>query len=185
MKNNVFQIISIGKQHWKKGYTYAFDACKILKDQGFDFQFTLVGGIKNIEFDYHVHDLRLEDSVTLIDTLPDTEVQALLKNADLLLLSSVADDVTPVILEAMLKKTLVLSTDWAGIQDVIQDYETGFIVPIRNSKRMAETIREIATLSKDEKERIREKAFETIRNAYGETQIAADMIEFHQILKNV
>ena len=30
--NSIFHMISVGRGHWKKGYTYAIDACKILKD---------------------------------------------------------------------------------------------------------------------------------------------------------
>lgn len=184
MKNNVFQIISIGQQHWKKGYTYALDACRTLKDQDFDFHYTLIGGTKDIELDYHIHDLQLTDLVTLLEYPPNTQVQTLLQNADLLLLSSVADQITPVVPNAMLKNILVLSTDWVGVQDVILDGETGFIVPKRNSERMAEKVQEIANLPEAEKDKIRNKAVQAIRNTSSETQIAADMFDFCQGLKN-
>ena len=182
--NNGFQIISIGQQHWKKGYTYALDACKILKDQNFDFHYTLIGGAKDIELDYHIHDLQLTGLVTLLEYPPNNQVQTLLQNADLLLLSSVADQITPVVPNAMLKSILVLSTDWAGVQDVILDSETGFIAPKRNSERMAEKVQEIANLPEVEKDNIRNKAVQAIRNTYSETQIAADLLDFCQGLKN-
>lgn len=184
MKNNVFQIISIGQQHWKKGYTYALDACKILKDQDFDFHYTLIGGTKDIELDYHIQDLQLTDLVTLLENPPNSQVQTLLQNSDLLLLSSVADHITPVVPNAQLKNILVLSTDWVGVQDLIIDTETGFIVPKRNSERMAEKVKEIANLPEAEKDKIRNKALQTIRNIYSETQIAAEIFDFCQCLKN-
>lgn len=184
-KGNIgFQIISIGQQHWKKGYSYALDACKILKDQDFDFHYTLIGGTKDIELVYHLHDLQLTDVVTLIEYPPNTQVQALLQHADLLLLPSVADDLTPVIFGAMLKNILVLSTDWAGVQDVIIDGETGFIVPKRNTDGLAEKVNEIANLPKAEKDKICNKALQAVRNTFGETQIAADIVDFCKDLKN-
>jgi colanic acid/amylovoran biosynthesis glycosyltransferase len=60
-KNKMFEIISIGRPHWKKGYQYALDACKILKDENIKFKYVIVGGAHNIELAYQVKDLALQD----------------------------------------------------------------------------------------------------------------------------
>lgn len=184
MKNEIFQIISVGRAHWKKGYTYALDACNILKGQGFVFHYTIVGGKNDIELAYQIHDLNLIESVTLVDNLSNSEVQELIQNANLLLLSSVDEDVANAVVEAMLKKTLVLSTDYGSLQNAVQDGENGFIVPIRNSDSIAKKVIEISNLLEVEKEIILKNAVETIKNTYSEKQLTSNKLDLYQSLKN-
>ena len=179
-QNNVFQIISVGRAHWKKGYTYALDACKILKDQNFEFNFTIVGGTNDIEFAYQLHDLNLTKEVTLLDKLPYDKVQKLIQDSDLLLLSSVEEGIANVVLEAMHNETLVLTTDCGGLQEVIKNGHNGFIVPIRNSLAMAKKIIEIAALQEEEKEAIKNNALQTIKTNHSEHQMVDNMLELYQ-----
>lgn len=171
-----FHIISVGRPHWVKGYTYALDACKRLKDAGFNFHYTLVGGTKDMEFAYQVHDLNLSDQLTLLNPLPYDQVQELISQADLLLLSSVKEGIANVVLEAMALGTLVLSTDCGGMQEVIRDGETGFLVPIRDSHAMADKIIDIADLKETETARIRQNGLQTILINHSEERMIAGMV---------
>jgi glycosyltransferase involved in cell wall biosynthesis len=63
-------ILSIGRQHWKKGYHYAIDACRILKDKGIKFRFIIVGGKPNEELLFQVNDLDLKDEVEFVEKVP-------------------------------------------------------------------------------------------------------------------
>src|SRR5690606_25299839 len=139
-KNKVFQLISVGRPHWIKGYTYALDACKLLKDAGFDFEYTIVGGADAIEYQYQVHDLGLEDQVHLLGQQDFETVQTLIQEADLLLLPSIEEGIANVVLEAMALGILVLSTDCGGMDEVISPDINGFLVPIRDAQAMADTI---------------------------------------------
>lgn len=179
-QNKVFQIISIGRPHWVKGYTYALDACKIIKDEGLNFHYTIVGGTNEIEFAYQVNDLDITNEVTLLDTLPYNQVQDLIINADLLVLPSVKEGVANVVLEAMSLKTLVLSTDCGGITEVIKDKENGFIVPIRDVNAMASKIIEITSLQEEEKEVIKNNAIQTIKTNHSEEQMVDKMLTLYQ-----
>ncbi|WP_417197788.1 glycosyltransferase family 4 protein [Bizionia sp.] len=169
-------IISVGRPHWVKGYSYALDACKILQAQGFDFHYTIIGGAKDIELAYQVHDLHLSKQVTLLNPLPYPQVQELIAQADLLLLPSIKEGIANVVLEAMALGTLVLSTDCGGMDEVVHDGETGFLVPIRDSQAMAAKIIEIANLSETETVRIREHGLEVIKTNHREEQMVQGMI---------
>src|SRR5690606_27843577 len=96
-----FQIISVGRTHWKKGYTYALDACVLLKDAGFSFHYTIIGAIGDIELLYQIQDLGLEKEVTLSGALPFNKVQEHMQLAEVLLLPSVEEGIANVVLEAM------------------------------------------------------------------------------------
>ncbi|WP_339634856.1 glycosyltransferase family 4 protein, partial [Bizionia echini] len=177
-----FQIVSVGRPHWVKGYPYALDACSILKAQGFDFHFTIVGGSGDIELVYQVCDLNLSEQVTLLNQLPYSQVQELILQSDLLLLSSVKEGIANVVLEAMALGTLVLSTDCGGMDEVIHDSETGFLVPIRDSQAMVAKIIEIADLTEAECLMILERARLKILEQHTEEQMVRGMLGIYNSL---
>jgi glycosyltransferase involved in cell wall biosynthesis len=179
-QDELFKIISVGRPHWIKGYNYALDACKILKVNNFEFSYAIIGGSSDIEFLYQVHDLGLQDDVTLLHQKPYEEVQSMIHSADLLLLPSQKEGIANVVLEAMSLGTLVLSTDCGGIEEVITNGKNGFIVPIRDSKSMADKIMEISNLSDIEKSRIKKEALKTIQHQHTEAQMVQDMLELYE-----
>ena len=179
-QNKIFQIISIGRPHWIKGYTYALDACKLLKDQGFQFHYTIVGGTGDIEFAYQVHDLDITNEVSLTNQRPFKQVQELIQEADLLVLPSVKEGIANVVLEAMSLNTMVLTTDCGGVSEVIKNGENGFIIPIRDSKKMADKIIDIANISQEKEDFITTNALKTIKKQHSEQQMVEAMIELYQ-----
>lgn len=183
-ENNIFEIVSIGRAHWKKGYTYALDACRLLKEKNIKFNYIIVGGANNIEYAYQVHDLKLTNEVKLLDNLPYVKVQELMQKADLFLLPSVEEGIANVVLEAMSNNTLVLTTDCGGMDEVITDGDNGFIVPIRNSEAIATKIIEILAIPKDEKTRIIKKALETLKEQHSEKQMVDQMLTLYQNIYN-
>lgn len=121
VSNTVFQIISIGRSHWVKGYSYALDMCKILKEANVKFKYTIIGADNSVELSYQIYDLGLEDHVELLPSMPFETVKSHISESDLLLLSSVKEGVANVVLEAMALRTLVLATDCGGIAEVISE----------------------------------------------------------------
>ena len=58
-------LLSVGRPHWIKGYTYALKACKLLKEQGVSFTYTIIGAAKNEELQYLIKVYGLEAEVML------------------------------------------------------------------------------------------------------------------------
>lgn len=182
--NKVFKIISVGRNHWIKGYHYAIDCCKILKEKRFQFEYHIIGAKGSEELEFLIQSNHLQNEVLLTDKTPFAEVQQLIKNADLLLLPSVEEGVANVVLEAMQIGTLVLSTNCGGMEEVIENEENGFIVPIRDAKKMAESIIEISNLSQNEKNNIVEQAKETIKRQHTEELMINEMCYlYNEIIK--
>ena len=88
--------------------------------------------------------LLLEDSVSFVGTLPFLSVLDEIRSADVLLLPSLEEGIANVVLEAMALGTLVVSTDCGGMSEVVIDKETGFLVPTRGVKDIANTIKIIS-----------------------------------------
>lgn len=179
-QNKVFKIVSVGRPHWIKGYTYALDACKILKANNFEFEYTIIGAANNIEFDYQVHDLNLQNEVNLLRQKPFEDVKTCIQSSDLLLLPSIKEGVANVVLEAMALRTLVLTTDCGGIREVIVEGENGFMTPIRDSKKMADKIIEIANTTQEKKDLIILNAVKTVVNNHNEQKMIESMSELYQ-----
>lgn len=177
--NDVFTILSVGRSHWVKGYTYALDACKILKDANFNFKYTIIGAAENIELAYQIQDLGLQEDVELLDYMPFSRVQESIYQSDMLLLSSIKEGLANVVLEAMALKTIVLSTDCGGMNEVITDGINGFLTPIRDAETMAQNISEIANLPEDIKEKIREQGIKKIQSNHTTHQMVNAMIALY------
>lgn len=136
----VLNILSVGRDHWKKGYRVAIDAMALLKKEGAKFHYTIVAGGKKEELIYQINQLGLNDEVTLIDNLPHDEVLKKYTDADIFLLPSFEEGVANVVLESMALGTFVISTNCGGMKEVIVDGRNGFIVPVRDSKAIKNSI---------------------------------------------
>ena len=180
--NSTLNIISVGRPHWKKGYTYALDTCKILKNKGLEFRYTIIGGASDIELKYQIHDLGLNENVTLIGQLSQNKVKEKIQSSDVLLLPSVEEGIANVVLEAMILNTLVLTTDCGGMSEVITDEQNGFIVPIRNSEKMAEKILYISKLTEEQKSKIRHEAYQKISDQHNESKMIDGMLKLYNNL---
>ena len=183
-QNKVFQILSVGRNHWKKGYNYALDTMKILSDKGVDFRYTIIGANDSEELEFQKSDLGLEKCVEFKGNIPFQEVQKIMYESDLVLLSSVEEGIANVVLEAMQLGTLVLSTDCGGMNEVIENGINGYTVPIRNPQKMAEAIQKIILLSENERQKITLEAQKTINQNHTDAKLVSDMILLYKTVLN-
>ncbi len=164
--SDTLRILSVGRDHWIKGYRVALEAMALLKAQGVRFHYTIVAGGEKEELIYAIADLHLNEEITLIDNLPQTKVFEHHADADLFLLPSFEEGVANVVLEAMAMGTPVITTNCGGMCEVIEDGVNGFIVPIRNPQAIADAIVSFTELDENQKQSIIEKAKETIRQKH-------------------
>lgn len=179
-KNEVFEILSVGRSHWKKGYDYALQAMQLLGDKKIDFNYTLIGGKGAEELEFLKADLGLQDRVQLLGNMPFEIVQQKMFQADVLLMPSVEEGIANVVLEAMQLGTLVLSTDCGGMREVIQDGKNGFIVPVRDPESMAAALQKIYVLADSQKEDIRVAAQATIQQNHTLEKMVHDMCSLYE-----
>jgi D-inositol-3-phosphate glycosyltransferase len=97
-------------------------------------------------------ELGISDRVALVGSLPPHELRGLYSEADLLVLPTVSDTFPLVALEAMACGTPVLATRVSGLPEMIEDWQTGFLVKPGDIGQLAMGIR---FLSGDEKLRRR------------------------------
>ncbi|MGB4851271.1 MAG: glycosyltransferase family 4 protein [Ignavibacteria bacterium] len=167
VKGNEIELISVGRHHWKKGYHYALDAMKILKDEGVRFRYTIVAqGEIPEELLFMLDDYKLENEVEIINGMSNEELIKLLQTKHLLLLPSVEEGIANVVLEAMAAGIPVLSTDCGGMKEAVNDRFNGYIVPVRSAKSIAEKINEFILEENEVKKDIIRNAKLTIRKEF-------------------
>ncbi|WKZ61651.1 MAG: glycosyltransferase family 4 protein [Cyclobacteriaceae bacterium] len=161
------KIVSVGRFHWIKGYTYAFEAIRMLKARGIQVVYTLIasGQIPG-EILYQLKDRGLEQEVVIVPHVNYRTMPSELQQHDVLLLPSVEEGIANVVLEAMAVGLPVVSTMCGGMDEVIRSGENGWLVPIRNSVGMADALQKFTSTTPEKLNAITEAAYQTIRTKF-------------------
>ncbi len=182
-KKNKIEVISVGRSHWKKGYHFALDGFKILKDKGFQFEYTVIGAEGNEELMFQRHQLELTQEVEFLNNVPFNQVIDRIRKADVLLLPSVEEGIANVVLEAMLLGTLVISTNCGGMKESIEDLKEGLIIPVRDPQAIADTIEHTSRLNTEEYTAITEGAYSKICIQHNEAKMVSDMLSIYKSIE--
>jgi glycosyltransferase involved in cell wall biosynthesis len=182
-KNEIIKIISVGRPHWKKGYSFALDAFRILYDRNIAFEYVIIGG-DNEEILYQKDQLGLSDHVQLVPRQPFQKVRELIQKADLLILPSVEEGIANVVLESMALGTPVLSTDCGGMNEVLKDGENGWLVPVRDPYSMADNLQKIAEMPLEQINKIALNARRSIEENHTQEKMIKGMTALYsQVVK--
>lgn len=178
----LLQIIAVGRNHWVKGYCYLIDALAICKSKNIPFHFTLIGGAVNEDLKFQIHQQNLNDNITIIDSLSNKEVLNKVRDAHVLICSSVDEGISNAVLEAMAIGTVAISTDCGGMPEVIKDNINGFIVPKRDSSKLFEAICAVRNKNFEEVCAMVQNARNTIIQDFNETNMVSDFDELYRSL---
>jgi len=135
-------ITAIARVERLKGQKYLVGACGRLKDKLKDFHVLLVGD--TIELPYlkeckeKAAELGIQDRLTF--TGHQNRVSQILNETDIFVLPSLFEAFPRSLIEAMGAGKPVVVTDVGGCSEAVEDHVSGFIVPARNSKALADRI---------------------------------------------
>lgn len=166
-KSNPYEILSIGRSNWKKGYNYALKAMQILKLDNIRFRYIIIGNVDNEEIAFLKQYYHLSSNeVVFLERLPFVEVEKYLRKANILLLPSVEEGIANVVLEAMALGTPVCTTDCGGMGEVVVNRVNGWIVPARDPDSMATALVERLNTPHDEILKITKAARQTVESKH-------------------
>lgn len=121
-------ILTIGRLVWEKGYLYALETIAILKNEGYDFEYLIVGsGIDYNMLFYHATRLNISDRVRFLGELDSREVRRKLSEADIYFQPSLSEALSLAIIEASYYRLPVVSSNIGGIPEVVEDQVSGFL----------------------------------------------------------
>ncbi|MCC1484891.1 glycosyltransferase family 4 protein [Winogradskyella immobilis] len=178
------KIISVGRSHFSKGYSFALDAMAILKEKKTAFHYTIIGVEEDEKLIHQRSQLQLKKEVTLKESVSFSKVKEELKDADVLLLSSIEEGIANVVLEAMALGILVVSSNCGGMNEVITNEENGFLVPPRDINAMANCIMEVKNLSESDYNTIIKKARLKIEQNHSHEKMVSGMLNLYKTVLN-
>lgn len=140
------RILAVGRAAEKKGFRYLLDALQLLKDRRIPYHCDLIGGGPLLEaLKEQQRDLDLADLV-IHGPLQQSEVKAMLSRAHVFTLPCVIasdgdiDGIPVSLMEAMACGCPVVSTHISGIPELIDDGESGLMVPPENPLALADAL---------------------------------------------
>jgi len=180
------QIISVGRDHWNKGYNYALLAMKHLSDLKIDFYYTIIAPGSCEEILFYIHDLGLVNRVSLYNqSQTHTDIIERIRKADVLLLPSIEEGIANVVLEAMALGTLVISSNCGGMTEVLDHGKNGFIVSIRDPQSISEQVVELIAMDLNKLKEIIDAAKRTIGENHTLSIHAEKMKELYQSVADI
>ncbi len=146
-ENPVPEIVMVGRFTEKKGHAYAIRAFANVIDAGREAHLTLIGsGVLESRCRRLVRELAIEDHVTFTGVLTPEEVAERLPAADVALVPSIVarnhdrEGSPTVAKEASACGTPVVGTYHAGLPAIVEDGETGFLVPERHVEALTDRL---------------------------------------------
>lgn len=123
-------IVFVGRLAAVKGVRVLLEAFAQVRPDQPDARLVLVGdGAERTDIEAHARALGCAEAVRFTGYLSQDEVADELSRADIFALPSFAEGVPVVLMEAMASHLPVLATRIAGIPELVQDGESGFVVP--------------------------------------------------------
>jgi glycosyltransferase involved in cell wall biosynthesis len=141
------RILSVGQLAPRKGFVRLIQACRALKDRGYDFTCHIVGrGPQLQELQELIARLDLKDTVVLQGALPHEQVIEQYRQASIFVLACQKspdgdmDGFPNVLGEAMAMGVPVISTDISAIPELLEDGTNGLMVPADDQEALVSAI---------------------------------------------
>lgn len=172
-----FNIICIGSPRPQKGMQHMLDAMSELHDIG-NIRLILVGDNFDCEpFISNINATGMNDKIT--QTGFRSDVPQIAKACDVLVLPSEREGLPRVVLESLAVGTPVITSANEGAMEIIEHGVNGFVVPIGDSKTIAENIR-ILIKNTELLENLKNNARKTIETKMSHSLTTQKMEKFFQ-----
>ena len=140
------EIFFCGMVSEEKGIGILLEACAKLKQRGVSFGCKIVGKaaseVEEKKFKDFIQNHQLEEAVEFTGPLYDDNKWKAYAGADIFCFPThySAESFGLVAVEAMMFGLPVVATNWRGLPDIVVDGETGFLVPPKDAKSIAERL---------------------------------------------
>ena len=151
------RILHVGRVSAQKGAHYLVDAAGRLRNT----RLTFVGAV-----DPGMHDVVRKSNVRVVGAVPGSVLPEYYRDSDVFCLLSIQDGLALVVAQAMAMGLPVIATPNTGAEELIDDGETGFIVPARDPGAVASRLRELAQ-NPELRKRIGQRARARVASGFG------------------
>ncbi len=135
------RLLTVGRLHPIKGYPLLLDACQALSDAKVEWSLDMVGdGGERARLETQAKSLGIASRVKFSGAVGQDKIQRHFDEADVMVISSFMEGVPVVLMEAMAKGLVVVSTNVGGIPELVDQGKSGVLVTPGSSARLAEAL---------------------------------------------
>ena len=139
------RILSVGRLEWKKGYEYAFEAVKLLRDRGIECEYRIIGeGSYFQQLIFACHQFGIAERVSFPGACSPAEVRDQMAWADILVHPAMSEGFCNAVMEAQSMKLPVVCSDAGSLPENVLHNSTGFVVPRRSAREIADRLQLLA-----------------------------------------
>lgn len=170
-------IISVGRNHPRKGFEYGLQAISILKQKGYDITYILVG--RDMEsLRLKAENYEISDSIVITNEVNSDDIIDLYRISDIYLSPSIIESFGVATLEAMSAGLPCVVTNVQGSRDIVKP-EYGFLIKSKDSHGMSNAL-EYLIKNHDIRKKMGHKAANIARN-YNWSNIAQKYIKVYKL----
>mgnify|MGYP001562664632 FL=1 len=147
VKDGKVRLLTVARLIEKKGVQYAVQAVADVLKRYSNIEYNIVGdGPAKNTLEGLIEELNVGNNVKLLGWRHQEEIIELMKHTDVFIAPSVVggdgdeEGIPVVLMEALAQGMPVLSTQHSGIPELVQDGESGFLVPERNVEALADKL---------------------------------------------
>ena len=178
---DIVRILTVGRLTWKKGYAYALQAMKKLKENNVKFKYTIVGGGDELEFiKYECFNLGIDEDVEIIGKLGHKEIPELMWNNDIYLHPSIQEGFCNAVLEAQAAGMLCIVSNAEGLPENVSHKETGWVLQARDANAISNKIIELNNEAIDNLLVISNNAVERVKTQFNIEKQIAEFVQFYE-----
>lgn len=170
---------AVGRLVPTKGVTYLIDAFAAVNAKLPKTRLAFLGDGRNRdEYEAYAADSGVGEAIDFLGRR--SEIEKLYRGIDVFVMSSVAEGMPRVILEAMAAGVVCICTDVGGVGEIIDSTDVGFLVPPRDSDGLADAMSRLAQMPEDELARIRENADRRVREKFTHDVVAGKLQQIYE-----
>ncbi|HQT25682.1 MAG TPA: glycosyltransferase, partial [Burkholderiales bacterium] len=154
------RLVCVGRLCEQKGQLLLLEAVHMLKNEGQKIDLVLAGdGPLRPEIESLVDRLGLADHVRITGWISSGQVLEEIQASRALVLPSFAEGLPVVLMEACALRRPVVTTSIAGIPELVQDGESGWVVPAGSVEKLGDALKELFETSPKALSEMGEKAY--------------------------
>ena len=156
---NTLKFLTVSRLHWKKGLEYTLEALSILKINGYNFNYDIIGDGPELErLKFARNQLKLNENVNFIGYLEHKKIKDFYRKSDIYLQYSIQEGFCNSLLEAQSMELICIGSNAEGLNENILNSKTGYIVEKRNPFKLYQQIKYVLNQKDEDLDKMRKNA---------------------------
>jgi len=179
-EDEIPQLLTVSRLHWKKGLEYTLEALAILHAEGVNFCYKIAGEGTDFErLKFAAYQLGIANKVDFLGKVAHADIPKLMQQSNIYLQYSIQEGFCNAVLEAQAAGLLCIVSDAEGLPENVLHEKTGWVVAKRNPKALAKQLSHVFSLSHSERQKIRMQAQHRVTQDFNLEKQQKEFVRFY------